>query len=114
LEGILFKMIKATKKWLIIKISSGLLIPFMFWFIINLVSLLDASNSQLVEFLSNISNKVIFSLFLLLAFTFFTLTTSEIFEDYINDLKIKNVANRLLVLFSILIVLLLVIFLIKF
>ena len=107
-------MIKATKKWLIIKISSGLLIPFMFWFIINLVSLLDASNSQLVEFLSNISNKVIFSLFLLLAFTFFTLTTSEIFEDYINDLKIKNVANRLLVLFSILIVLLLVIFLIKF
>ncbi len=107
-------MIKATKKWLIIKISSGLLIPFMFWFIINLVSLFDASNSQLMEFLSNISNKVIFSLFLLLAFTFFTLTTSEIFEDYINDLKIKNVANRLLVLFSILIVLLLVIFLIKF
>ena len=107
-------MIKATKKWLIIKISSGLLIPFMFWFIINLVSLFDASNSQLMEFLSNISNKVIFSLFLLLAFTFFTLTTSEIFEDYINDLKIKNVANRLLVLFSILIELLLVIFLIKF
>ena len=107
-------MIKATKKWLIIKISSELLIPFMFWFIINLVSLFDASNSQLMEFLSNISNKVIFSLFLLLAFTFFTLTTSEIFEDYINDLKIKNVANRLLVLFSILIVLLLVIFLIKF
>ena len=75
-------MIKATKKWLTIKISSGLLIPFMLWFIINSVSLLDANNSQLIEFLSNISNKVIFSLFLLLAFTFFTLTISEVFEDY--------------------------------
>ena len=106
-------MIKATKKWLTIKISSGLLIPFMFWFIINSVSLLDANNSQLTEFLSNTSNKVIFSLFLLLAFTFFTLTISEVFEDYINDLKTKNVAKRLLVLFSIVIGLLLFIFLIK-
>ena len=107
-------MIKATKKWLTIKISSGLLIPFMLWFIINSVSLLDANNSQLIEFLSNISNKVIFSLFLLLAFTLFTLTISEVFEDYINDLKTKNVAKRLLVLFSIVIGLLLFIFLIKF
>ena len=107
-------MIKATKKWLTIKISSGLLIPFMLWFIINSVSLLDANNSQLIEFLSNISNKVIFSLFLLLAFTFFTLTISEVFEDYINDLKTKNVAKRLLALFSIVIGLLLFIFLIKF
>ena len=106
-------MIKATKKWLTIKISSGLLIPFMFWFIINSVSLLDANNSQLTEFLSNTFNKVIFSLFLLLAFTFFTLTISEVFEDYINDLKTKNVAKRLLVLFSIVIGLLLFIFLIK-
>jgi len=106
-------MIKATKKWLTIKISSGLLIPFMFWFIINSVSLLDANNSQLTEFLSNTSNKVIFSLFLLLAFTFFTLTISEVFEDYINDLKTKNVAKRLLALFSIVIGLLLFIFLIK-
>ncbi len=86
----------------------------MLWFIINSVSLLDANNSQLIEFLSNISNKVIFSLFLLLAFTFFTLTISEVFEDYINDLKTKNVAKRLLVLFSIVIGLLLFIFLIKF
>ena len=91
--GILFKMIKATKKWLIIKISSGLLIPFMFWFIINSVSLLDANNSQLTEFLSNTFNKVIFSLFLLLAFTFFTLTISEVFEDYIHVESTKKLLN---------------------
>ena len=106
-------MLKATQKWLAIKISSVLLIPLMIWFILNLVSIYDANNSQIIDFLSGLSNKIIFSLFLILAFTFFTLTISEVFEDYINDIKIKNAANRLLVLFSIVITLLLVIFLFK-
>ena len=106
-------MIKATKKWITIKISSGLLIPLLFWFIINLVSIYDANHSQLVGFVSSNSTKVIFSLFLLLAFTFYTLTLTEVFEDYISNLKFKNAANRLLVLFSMLTTLLLVIFLIK-
>ena len=106
-------MIKATKKWLVIKISSGLLIPFMIWVLINFVSLLDANNSQLVVFLSSLSTKVIFTIFLILAFTFFTLTITEVFEDYIGNLKIKNAANRLLVISSIVMTLLLIIFLIK-
>jgi len=106
-------MIKATKKWLAIKISSGLLIPFMVWFILNFVSVYDANSSQIISFLSSTSNKVIFSLFLILAFIFFTFTISEVFEDYITDLKLKNAANRLLVLFSILTTLILVIFLIR-
>ena len=106
-------MLKATQKWLAIKISSVLLIPLMIWFILNLVSIYDANNSQIIDFLSGLNNKIIFSLFLILAFTFFTLTISEVFEDYINDIKIKNAANRLLVLFSIIITLILVIFLYK-
>ena len=106
-------MIKATKKWLIIKISSGLLIPFMVWFILNLVSVYDANSSQITSFLSGTSTKFIFSIFLILAFIFFTSTISEVFEDYITDLKLKNAANRLLVLFSILSTLILVLFLIK-
>tara|TARA_B100000700_G_C14672961_1_gene681700 strand:+ start:378 stop:701 length:324 start_codon:yes stop_codon:yes gene_type:complete len=106
-------MIKATKKWLLIRISSALLIPFMIWFLINFVSLFDANHSQLLNFLSSNSTKVVFSIFLFLAFTFYSLTLSEVFEDYIGDFKLKNAANRLLVLFSILITLLLVIFLIR-
>ena len=81
--------------------------------IINFVSILDANHSQLIQFLSNTSTKIIFSIFLILAFSFYTLTISEVFEDYINDLKLKNAANRLLVLFSIVLTILLIIFLIK-
>ena len=106
-------MIKATKKWLLIRISSALLIPFMIWFLINFVSLFDANHSQLLNFLSSNSTKVVFSIFLFLAFTFYSLTLSEVFEDYISDFKLKNAANRFLVLFSIVSTLLLVILLLR-
>ena len=89
-------MIRATKKWLSIKLTSGILIPFMVWFILNLVGILDANNSQFVLFLESFSTKIIFTLFLLLASIFYTLTISEVFEDYIKNIKIKNVANTFL------------------
>ncbi len=106
-------MIKATKKWIIIKISSLLLVPLMVWFIISFVSLVDSNSYHLQVFFSEVFTKIIMFLFLIVAFTFYTLTISEVFEDYIGDLKLKNAANRLLVLFSIVITLTLIIFLFK-
>ena len=106
-------MIRATKKWLSIKIMSGILIPFMVWFILNLVGILDANNSQFVLFLEIFSNKIIFTLFLIFASIFYTLTISEVFEDYISNFKLKNAANRLLVFFSIIVTFILIIFLLK-
>ena len=94
-------MIRATKKWLSIKITSGILIPFMVWFILNLVGILDANSSQFVLFLESFPTKIIFTLFLIFASIFYTLTISEVFEDYIANLKLKNVANRSLLVFSI-------------
>ena len=106
-------MIRATKKWLSIKITSGILIPFMAWFILNLVGILDANNSQFVLFLESFSTKIIFTLFLIFASIFYTLTISEVFEDYISNFKLKNAANRLLVFFSIIVTLILITFLFK-
>ena len=106
-------MIRATKKWLSIKITSGILIPFMVWFILNLVGILDANSSQFVLFLESFSTKIIFTLFLVFASIFYTLTISEVFEDYISNFKLKNAANRLLVFFSIIVTLILIIFLFK-
>ena len=40
-----------TKKWLFLKISSLILIPLMFWFIINFVSFYDKSYQEIVKFL---------------------------------------------------------------
>ena len=106
-------MIRATKKWLSIKITSGMLIPFMVWFILNLVGILDANSSQFVLFLESFPTKIIFTLFLIFSSIFYTLTISEVFEDYISNFKLKNAANRLLVFFSIIVTLILITFLFK-
>ena len=89
-------MNQATKKWIFIKVSSVILIPLMFWFIINFVSIYDQSYTEVLNFFTNKLNKFLFSLFIILAYFFSSLSISEVFEDYIGDEKIKNVANRLL------------------
>jgi succinate dehydrogenase / fumarate reductase membrane anchor subunit len=93
----------STKKWLAIKFSSIILIPLMFWFIVNLTSIYDESYTEIVNFFSKTSSKALYSLFLIAAFSFFSLTISEVFEDYIKNDKIKNVATKILYVFAIVI-----------
>ena len=92
----------STKKWLLMKTSSVILIPLMFWFIINLVSIYDKEYIDLISFFSKMHSKILYSLFVIAAFSFFSLTISEVFEDYIKDEKTKNVATKMLYMFAIL------------
>ena len=96
----------STKKWLFTKISSLILIPLMIWFLINFVSIYDKEYNKILEFFTGQSSKILFSVFIVIAFFFSALTISEIFEDYLHDEKIKNVANKVLYLFAIVIPLL--------
>ena len=91
----------STKKWILTKISSLVLIPFMIWFLINFVSIYDKGYLEIIEFFSSKVSKVLFSLLIVIAFFFYTLTISEIFEDYLRDEQTKNVANKVLNLFAI-------------
>ena len=91
----------STKKWLFTKISSLILIPLMIWFLINFVSIYDKEYYKILEFFSKQPSKILFSVFIVIAFFFSALTISEIFEDYIHDEKIKNVANKMLNIFAI-------------
>ena len=92
----------STKKWLLIKFSSLCLIPLMAWFIINFVSILNNDYNEIMTFLSEQPSKVLFSIFVFLSFFFYSLTISEIFEDYVSNEKIKNVANKFVYIFAIL------------
>ena len=99
----------SAKKWLLLKCSSFILIPLMIWFTINLVSIYQADYKEVINFFTRQPSKILFSFFVVFAYFFSALTISEIFEDYINDEKIKNVANKLLYIFAILIPLLTII-----
>ena len=89
-------MVNATKKWIFLKASSIILIPLMLWFIINLVSIYEKDYVDIVSFFSTQPSKFLTSLLIIVAFFYSSLSISEIFEDYITNDKIKNVANRLL------------------
>ena len=99
----------STKKWLFTKISSFLLIPFMIWFITNFVSIYENDYQGVVFFFTQQPTKILFLIFIVIAFFFSALTISEIFEDYIRNKKTKNVANKLLNIFAIVIPLLTII-----
>ena len=107
-------MYRSTKKWLFTKISSLALIPFYIWFIVNLVKIYDNDYQQIIDFFSTQPSKILFSLFVVIAYFFSALTMSEIFEDYIGDDKIKNVANKILNIFAIIIPILTIIGILNF
>ena len=106
-------MINATKKWIFLKISGATLIPLMLWFILNFIEIYDQNYFVVVDFFTSTSSKFLFSIFIINAYFFSALSISEVFEDYINNNKIKNVANRLLYVSAVVIPLLTIILITK-
>ena len=106
-------MINATKKWIFLKVSGALLIPLMVLFILNFIKIYDQDYLIIVNFFSSPLSKFLFSLFIINAYFFSALSISEVFEDYIKNNKIKNVANRLLYLSAVVIPLITIILISK-
>jgi succinate dehydrogenase / fumarate reductase membrane anchor subunit len=91
----------ATKKWIFMKISSVILVPLMLWFIFNFVSIYNQNYLEVLNFFTNSNNKFLFSFFIVFAYFYSSLSISEVFEDYIQNEKIKNAANKALYIFAI-------------
>ena len=96
-------MVNATKKWIFLKASSVILLPLMIWFVINLAAIYDKSFDEVLAFFTTQPSKFLTSLLMVAAFFYSVLSISEIFEDYVENKEIKNIANKLLYLFSIII-----------
>ena len=96
-------MINATKKWIFLKISSAILVPLMLWFLFNLVSFYDKSYDVILLFFISQPTKFLFSLFIIFAYFYSALSISEVFEDYIENEKLKYVANKFLYLSAIIV-----------
>ena len=91
----------ATKKWIFMKISSVILVPLMLWFIFNFISIYNQNYLEVLSFFTNSNNKFLFSFFIAFAYFYSSLSISEVFEDYIQNEKIKNAANKALYIFAI-------------
>ena len=94
---------KASRKWILQRVSALIVAPLIIWFLISLISLSTGDYNSVINFFSK--PLFLFLTIILLVSGFFhaKIGLGEIFEDYIRDEKIKNVANILTFLLSIII-----------
>ena len=102
---------KASQKWILQRISALVIAPIIVWFLISLISLSSKDYSAVINFFTKPLFLFLTIILLIVGFFHAKIGLSEIFEDYIQDKKIKNVANLLVLILSIIIPLVTVILL---
>jgi len=93
----------ATRKWVIHRISAIILTPLFFWFYFSLISLSTKNYKEAIYFFENPLFTVLTIVLFFIGFFHVKISLSEIFEDYIHNQKIKDVANILALILSIII-----------
>ena len=101
-----------TRKWIFHRISAIILAPLYTWLYISLISLSTKGYLQAVYFLKNPLFLILTIIVFFVGFFHAKISLSEIFEDYISNKKIKDVANLLTSIFSIIIPIIILILLI--
>ena len=94
---------KASHKWIFQRFSALIAAPIIIWFLISLISLSTRDYNAVVNFFSKPLFSFLTIILLIACFFHAKIGLGEIFEDYIQDEKIKNVANLLTLLLSIII-----------
>jgi len=96
-------LMKASRKWIFQRISALITAPLIVWFLLSLISLSTSDYNSVVIFFSKPLFLSLTVILLIAGFFHAKIGLSEIFEDYIQDEKIKNVANLLSFLLSIIV-----------
>ena len=101
-----------TRKWVLHRISGAILGPLYFWFYFSFISLLTKNYSEAIYFFENSLFKILTIILFFVSFFHARISLSEIFEDYIHNQKIKDVANILILILGIIIPVIILILLI--
>jgi len=90
-----------TRKWILHRLSAIILAPIYVWLYFSLISLSTKNYSEAIYFFKNPLFGILTIIVFFVAFFHAKISLSEIFEDYIHNKKIKDVANLLATIFSI-------------
>ena len=96
-------LMKASRKWIFQRISALITAPLIVWFLLSLISLSTSDYNSVIIFFSKPLFLSLTIILLIVGFFHAKIGLSEIFEDYIQDEKIKNVANLLTFILSIIV-----------
>jgi len=91
------------RKWILHRISAIILAPLYIWFYFSLVSLSTKSYLEAAYFFKSQLFEILTVMVFFVGFFHAKISLSEIFEDYIHNKKIKDVANILSLILSIII-----------
>ena len=94
---------KASRKWIMQRVSALIVAPLIVWFLLSLISLSTEDYNSVINFFSKPLFLSFTIILLIVGFFHAKIGLSEIFEDYIQDEKIKNAANILTLLLSIIV-----------
>ncbi len=92
-----------TRKWIIHRISAIVLAPLYVWLYFSLISLSTKNYLEAIYFFKNPLFAILTIMVFFVGFFHAKISLNEIFEDYIHDQKIKDVANILVLILSIII-----------
>ena len=101
-----------TRKWILHRISAVILAPLYVWFYFSLILLSTKNYSEAIYFFKNPLFAILTIIVFFVGCFHAKISLSEIFEDYIQNQKIKDVANILTVISSIIIPIIILILLI--
>ena len=92
-----------TRKWVLHRISAIILAPLYVWLYFSLILLSTKNYSEAIHFFENPLFEILTIILFCAGFFHVKISLSEIFEDYIHKQKIKDVANILALISSIII-----------
>ena len=92
-----------TRKWIFHRISAIILAPLYVWLFFSLILLSTKNYPEAILFFTNPLFKILTIMLFFVGFFHVKISLNEIFEDYIHNKKIKDVANILALISSIII-----------
>ena len=101
-----------TRQWILHRISAIILAPLYVWLYFSLISLSTKNYSEAIYFFKNPLFGILTIVVFFVGFFHAKISLNEIFEDYIHNKKIKDVANILALILSIIIPVIILILLI--
>ena len=92
-----------TQKWILHRVSGIILAPLYVWLYFSIILLSTKNYSESIYFFENLLFRILTIIVFFVGFFHAKISLGEIFEDYIHNKKIKNVANLLVSILSIII-----------
>ena len=92
-----------TRKWIFHRISAIILAPLYAWLYFSLIKLSTKNYSESIYFFENKLFGILTIIVFFAGFFHAKISLGDIFEDYIHNKKIKDVANLFTSIFSIII-----------